>query len=78
MIVRIATLGEFELGYVEPPEDWADRYPNWNDIHKTLDILHQDWFDANPEPDSDEEFIDYLIMNHGWLRSEHPAINHII
>ena len=84
MIVRIAT-EDRTLGLVEPPEyswmnhvHWANpTSTDWNNLHKTLDLLHQKFFDVNPEPDTDEEFIDYLV-GLGWKRCDLEIVNHVI
>lgn len=78
MIVRIATEEGELLGYAEPPEDWADRWPNWNDIHKTLDLLFQTWHEEEPEPDRDSQFVDWLVEEHGWTINGVEVIEHNI
>ena len=68
MIVRVARASgagnDYLLGYVKTPTKMLNL--TYADVGKTMDKMYQEWFDQNPEPDTDEEFISWLVEKWGW------------
>lgn len=71
------------LGYVHPPTvNNISVHSLYDDsdkgIHKVLDALWSEWREAVAAPDSDSQFIDWLVEEKGWKIAPMTIIEHII
>ena len=78
------------LGYVEPPADGFSTYRGFEfvgfdaakglkaDVNTALDQLYEDWHETYPEPDTDAEFVSWLVEKHGWTLTDHKIVEHTI
>tara|TARA_Y100000034_G_scaffold128393_1_gene182845 strand:+ start:70 stop:333 length:264 start_codon:yes stop_codon:yes gene_type:complete len=65
------------LGTVEPPNDLlADNRSQEDTFWQTLiGLLWGDWQEEVLDPDSDDDFIDWLVVERDWMRVESDEIH---
>lgn len=68
----------YTIGTVQPPTV-NRRIPTVKEgeIGPVLNRLWREWRKANPHPDTDEEFVDWLCAEKGWKSVDTPLI-HVI
>ena len=81
---------EHEIGTVSPPtvngkpvysRDFrGQRTPEGKpvNVHDALDDLWAEWRKAVARPDSDGEFVDWLVGEKGWNHAEIDVLRHVI
>ena len=83
---------EYQIGAVSPPtvndkpvytqgdEFLGKRSPAGKpiNVHDALDDLWAEWREAVEHPDSDSEFVEWLVQKKGWRHAEIDVLQHVI
>ena len=90
IVVETAEYEPYLLGIVEPPTVNGKSVYYENEfrgvrsgsgqpfnIHDALNELWNEWQKVNPHPDTDSEFIDWLVKKKGWKERPYPILHTI-
>lgn len=70
--LRVQQSGEeqYQIGTVMPPTVNNLSVYSAEVVHSVLDSLWAEWREAEPYPDTDSQFVEWLVREKGWQEAE--------